>query len=326
MYLLPTTCLTLSSRAFSLAPARRPHPIAFGTPAATNRTVSATDNISPLLGSLISLVRLALGHNKLTGPLPDSLGNLINLQFLSVEHNRLTGHIPIILCRLFTLETFNASNNQLDGTIPAGIGGLEKLKRLDLGHNRLTGEIPSGICTLKFLSWLRLDNNQLTGPIPDEIGRLRNLIILNLSSNQLSGRVPEGLGTLSDLISGDLRGNLLEGGLPFPAGLEVASGMVGLRTLDMGFNNLDLPFPGLKGLVQLRTLAMDHNRVHGELGESLAEGCPNLFKLHLQNNKLSGQASRIYIYTHVLRVYISKYYILRSITHGCYFWPSDNVA
>ena len=98
------------------------------------------------------------------------------------------------------------------------------------------------------------------------------------------------MASLSDLISGDLRGNLLEGGLPFPTDPAVASDMVGLRTLDLGFNELDEPFPGLRGLVQLRTLALDHNRVYGELGEGLANGCPNLFKLHLQNNKLSGQA------------------------------------
>lgn len=228
---------------------------------------------------------------------------------MSVEHNRLTGHIPTIVCRLFVLETFNASNNQLQGTIPVGIGGLERLKRLDLGHNRLTGEIPVGVCTLKFLSWLRLDNNQLTGPIPEEIGNLKNLIILNLSSNQLSGRVPHGLGTLSDLISGDLRGNLLEGGLPFPADHEVASGMVGLRTLDLGFNELDEPFPGLKGLVQLRTLALDNNRVYGELGEGLADGCPNLFKLHLQKNKLSGQARPVPLTTEYSYVPTSSIFV-----------------
>lgn len=253
----------------------------------------STDNISPLLGSLISLIRLSLGHNKLSGSLPDSLGNLIHLQYFSAEHNRLSGSIPSFMCHMTALEVFHVSHNDLSGPIPDKIGSLARLKKLDLSSNRLSGELPPGLGSLSALNWLRLDNNVLTGTVPASLGNLTELLILNLSSNRLSGALPAALGTLINLTTASLRGNSFHGPFQLPSSFQFwFSRTSGMRTLDLGSNELEEPFPDLKGIRQLRSLVLDNNRIYGGLEEQgLAEACPNLHKLHLQNNRLTGEVS-----------------------------------
>ncbi|CAM9121074.1 unnamed protein product, partial [Scytosiphon promiscuus] len=252
------------------------------------------DNISPLLGSLISLIRLSLGHNKLSGSLPDSLGNLIHLQYFSAEHNRLSGTIPSFMCHMTALEVFYVSHNELTGPIPDKIGSLARLKKLDLSSNRLSGGLPPGLGSLSSLNWLRLDNNLLTGDVPASMENLTELLILNVSHNRLSGPLPSALGTLINLTTASLRGNSFQGPFRLPSSFNLwFSRTSGMRMLDLGSNELEEPFPDLKGIRQLRSLVLDNNRMYGGLVEhGLAEACPNLHKLHLQNNRLSGEIPR----------------------------------
>ncbi|CAM9754502.1 unnamed protein product [Ectocarpus sp. 12 AP-2014] len=254
------------------------------------------DNISPLLGSLISLIRLSLGHNKLSGPLPDSLGNLLHLEYFSAENNHLSGGIPNSISRMTALKTFNVSNNELSGAIPANIGSLARLKKLELASNRLSGTIPTSMGTLSALNWLRVENNQLTGPIPASFGDLKELLILDLSSNRLSGPLPAALGTLPNLTTVCLRGNAFEGPFQLPVKFQFwflrssgATGGSGMRSLNLGSNEVEEPFPDLQGMGQLQSLVLDQNRMYGGLTESLAETCPNLYRLSLQKNRLSGE-------------------------------------
>lgn len=247
-----------------------------------------SDEISPLLGSNINLVRLCLGHNKLTGPIPDSLGNLINLRYLSIEHNRLTGSIPSVICNLPQLEVFNASSNQLSGLIPEAIGSLEMLRKLDLSENLLVGTIPDSLWTLKILNWLHLEYNHLEGEMSAQWSRPSHLLFMNLNFNKLSGSISAVLGRCPNIINAMLRGNSFQGPCSFP----VAQGSIqgtGLRKMDLGYNDFEEPLPDLTGLRDLQTLEMNNNRFYGELGKGLASACPDLFKLHLQKNRLTGE-------------------------------------
>ena len=190
------------------------------------------------------------------------------------------------------LETFNVSNNELCGAIPERIGALSRLRKLDLSNNRFSGDIPVGLGDLSSLSWLHLDHNRFTGPVHSSFGNLRGLLIVNLSFNRLCGPLPPALAFLSGLTTVSLRGNSFEGPFQFPSKyrcfFKTASGM---RTLDLGSNDADEPFPDMAGMRQLQSLALDGNRIYGRLPEGLAEACPNLFRLDLRNNRLSGEAS-----------------------------------
>ncbi len=258
---------------------------------------AATDTISPLLGSLISLIRLSLGHNKLSGSIPDSLGNLIHLRYFSVEHNRLTGPVSAALCNMTALETFNVSNNELCGAIPERIGALSRLRKLDFSSNRLSGSIPAGLGDLSGLNWLFLDHNRLTGPVPASFGNLRELLIVDLAFNRLTGPMPAALAFLSDLTTVSLRGNSFEGPFQFPSKYRIfgfSTATSGMRRLDLGSNEVDEAFPDLSGMRQLQSLALDSNRIYGGLGERLAETCRNLFNLNLRNNRLTGEVGTIF--------------------------------
>lgn len=258
----------------------------------TSTAPCATESISPLLGSLISLIRLSLGNNKLSGSLPDSLGNLIHLKYFSAENNRLTGSIPSYVCHMTALENFNLSNNELSGVIPEQIGSLTRMKKLDLSRNQLSGEIPASLGGLSGLHSLRLDHNQISGLVPANFSGLRDVLVLNLSFNKLSGPVPTALANLFDLTTLSIRGNSFEGPFQFP----VAYGRWPYRTsdmrlLDLGSNEVKAPFPEMPGMRQLQTLALDNNQIYDSLPEGLAETCQNLFKLYLQNNRMTGEVS-----------------------------------
>lgn len=243
------------------------------------------------------MIRLSLGHNKLSGPLPDSLGNLIHLQYFSAEHNRLTGPVPSSVRHMTALETFNVSNNELSGAIPDNIGALTRLRKLDLANNRLSGDISTSLGALLSLNWLLLDHNQLTGPVPANFGDLKELLILNLSFNRLSGPLPSALALLMKLTSASLQGNLFVGPFQFPAKVKFwFSKLSGMRALDLGFNGIEEPFPDMRGMHQLQSLVLNNNRIYDQLFEGLAEACPNLFKLHLQNNRLSGEVNDLQVF------------------------------
>lgn len=275
------------------------HPIICANPNArkcdnrgTSTASCTTDNISPLFGSLISLIRLSLGNNKLSGSLPDSLGNLIHLKYFSVEKNRLTGPIPSFMCHMTALENFNVSNNELSGVIPEKIGSLTRMKKLDFSRNHLSGEIPASLGDLSCLNWLRLDHNQISGPVPANFAGLKELLVLNLSFNRLSGPLPTASATLFNLSTISLRGNAFEGPFQFPAVFDLRlCRTVGMRTLDLGSNDVKAPFPEMPEMPHLQSLVLDSNQIYDSLPEGLAQTCPNLFKVHLQNNRLTGEVS-----------------------------------
>ena len=63
---------------------------------------------------------LNLGHNELTGTIPESFGGMRILGVLDLSHNHLTGFIPGALVTLSFLNDMDVSNNNLTGPIPTG--------------------------------------------------------------------------------------------------------------------------------------------------------------------------------------------------------------
>ena len=86
---------------------------------------------------------------------------------LDLGHNNLTGVIPQEIVQLKSLEKLNLSFNSLSGEIPQQLSKLTNLEVLDLSSNHLIGAIPSALNNLHFLSEFNISHNDLEGPIPN---------------------------------------------------------------------------------------------------------------------------------------------------------------
>ncbi|KAK1440149.1 hypothetical protein QVD17_05974 [Tagetes erecta] len=163
----------------------------------------------------LSLEKLFLANNYLSGTVPNNLGSCKNLQTIDLSFNSLTGSIPLEIWYLPQILDVVMWANNLTGEIPEGIcvkGG--NLQTLILNNNLITGTIPMSIGSCTNLLWVSVSNNKLKGEIPESVGNLVNLAILQLGNNSLTGGVPLGLGKCKSLIWLDLNSNMLSGAPP----------------------------------------------------------------------------------------------------------------
>ncbi|KAH9311056.1 hypothetical protein KI387_026091 [Taxus chinensis] len=98
--------------------------------------------ISPSVGKLKKLHRLALHENRLHGFIPPEIGTCRELRALYLRDNYLEGEVPAELGNLTHLMILDLSSNTLKGTIPPSIGKLGMLRFLNLSTNFFAGEIP----------------------------------------------------------------------------------------------------------------------------------------------------------------------------------------
>ncbi|XP_027338850.1 LRR receptor-like serine/threonine-protein kinase FEI 2 [Abrus precatorius] len=98
--------------------------------------------ISPSIGKLSRLHRLALHQNGLHGIIPNEISNCTELRALYLRANYLQGGIPSNIGNLTYLHIMDLSSNSLKGAIPSSIGRLTHLRVLNLSTNFFSGEIP----------------------------------------------------------------------------------------------------------------------------------------------------------------------------------------
>ena len=213
-----------------------------------------TGEIPPEFGNLLSLAKLDLSGNQLSGCMPVALyydGKL--------SHGRDSGDIgPIKACaepdRENLIAVFKAmGKEELPGAIgtwpgvrvnqsghvktldlaPRGGGRVEsvpvvpelgRLSELQALRLRGSGELPPELGMLSNLEYLSITSGGLTGKIPPELGNLSNLTHLSLVANKLSGEIPPELGKLRNLAFLRLDRNQLSGEIP--AELEQLSTLV----------------------------------------------------------------------------------------------------
>ncbi|KAL4351528.1 hypothetical protein GQ457_06G037070 [Hibiscus cannabinus] len=99
--------------------------------------------ISPSIGKLNRLQRLALHQNNLHGLIPNEITNCTRLRALYLRANHLEGGIPSNFGSLSLLTALDLSSNLLKGAIPSSIGRLTRLRYLNLSTNFFSGEIPA---------------------------------------------------------------------------------------------------------------------------------------------------------------------------------------
>ncbi|CAL5441249.1 unnamed protein product [Camellia sinensis] len=271
--------------------------------------------IPPSLANASGLVKISIGDNDLTGPIPLNLGSLQYLQVLHIAGNPLgtdkANDISFLttLINCTNLGVLSLSRIQIGGNLPNSIGNLSStLTSVWLDQNYISGNIPQEITELVGLSYITIDTNMLTGSIPDSIGKLTNLQEFYLFTNNISGEIPYSIGNITGLASLILEENMLEGSIPVSLGncsnlqgLHLAQNrltggipgeVIGLASLYLGFivrqNFLTGPLPSQVGkLENLVSLDISENKLSGEIPSALGN-CLMLNSLHMEDNFFEG--------------------------------------
>lgn len=247
----------------------------------------------PDFGNLLTLQRIDLAGNMLSGNVPESLFNLPSLELLLLPDNpELTGNIPEITSEAPSLQRISFYNCNLTGKLPASLGRASDLTFLQFFDNDLTGSIPSSLTTLPKLTSLSLRGNQLTGSIPS-FGGQASLETISLGENQLQGSLPSGLGDLSGLTTFYLDKNNFTGNIP----AEISS-LPMLQSVWLFGNRFEGPLPTFANNPgTLEQVYLNDNQFTGNL-DSLIEQSPTSIRfLELGGNSqvtgsLSGSISR----------------------------------
>ncbi|XP_068501271.1 receptor-like protein EIX2 [Phaseolus vulgaris] len=141
-----------------------------------------------------SLQELSLSNNKINGTLPD-LSVFLTLKRLDLTQNQLSGKISEGSKLPSSLEYLFTNLNNFEGGIPKSFGNACALRLLDMSRNSLSEEFPRIIhhlsgCARYSLEKLYLDTNQINGTLPD-FSTFTSLKELYLSQNKLNGEIPE---------------------------------------------------------------------------------------------------------------------------------------
>ncbi|KAL1810273.1 LRR receptor-like serine/threonine-protein kinase FEI 1 [Daucus carota subsp. sativus] len=131
--------------------------------------------ISPIIGKLRRLERLALHQNSLHGVIPKEIANCFELRALYLRANYLQGEIPPNIGDLPSLNILDLSSNSITGSIPASLGRLKRLHYMNLSANFFSGEIPDvGVLSKfrnnSFIGNLDLCGRQINKPCKTSLG------------------------------------------------------------------------------------------------------------------------------------------------------------
>lgn len=247
-----------------------------------NLNLSGT--LSPDLGRLSYMEILDVMWNKIGGSIPKEIGELANLRLLLLNGNQLTGSLPEEIGYLPNLDRIQIDQNFISGPIPTSFANLNKTKHFHMNNNSLSGQIPPELSKLPELVHLLLDNNNLSGYLPPELSELPKLLILQLDNNHFDGSIPPSYGNMVRLLKLSLRNCSLQGPIPN------LSRIPKLAYIDLSNNNLNGSIPAMNLSDDITTIDLSRNRLTGTIPPSFS-GLPNLQRLALFNNSLSGSVS-----------------------------------
>lgn len=247
-----------------------------------NLNLSGT--LSPDLARLSYMEILDVMWNKITGSIPKEIGELANLRLLLLNGNQLTGSLPEEIGHLPNLDRIQIDQNFISGPIPTSFANLTKTKHFHMNNNSLSGQIPPELSRLPELVHLLLDNNNLSGYLPPELSELPKLLILQLDNNHFDGIIPPSYGNMVQLLKLSLRNCTLQGPIPD------LSRILRLAYIDLSNNNLNGSIPAMNLSDDITTIDLSRNRLTETIPPSFS-GLPNLQRLSLFNNSLSGNVS-----------------------------------
>jgi len=166
------------------------------------------------IGDVLTLVKIDLSSNFITGEIPTTIGQLTDLTYLNLANNSLHSTLPTTFGSLSALTLLDISDNSLFGPIPPQLSINNNLFSLDLRGNMLSSSLPTNIGAWTKLTYLDLSMNRLTGTVTSQIGLLTNLVSMSLFSNSLDGVLPTSIGALMQLTFLNVGGNDFTGAIP----------------------------------------------------------------------------------------------------------------
>ncbi|XP_045829847.1 receptor-like protein 6 isoform X2 [Trifolium pratense] len=252
---------------------------------------------------------LNLGHNNLSGIIPQCFSHFQSLQFLDLQMNKFHGTLPSNLSD--NLDTLNLNGNLLEGLLPKSLSHCKSFKVLNLGSNRLEDKFPDWLQTLQDLKVLVLRDNRFHGPIANlKIKHLfPSLVIFDISGNNFSGFLPKAyfknyeamknatqVGGDSSLIYMDPWCSEFNERCSTDSVTVTTKGneMTLVRipklfvSIDLSRNKFEGEIPNAIGeLHALKGLNLSHNRLTGHIPQSMAN-LTYLESLDLSSNMLTG--------------------------------------
>ncbi|XP_023517407.1 phytosulfokine receptor 1 [Cucurbita pepo subsp. pepo] len=224
---------------------------------------------------------LNLGFNRFTGMFPVELAECVSLKRLFVESNLLSGGIPDEASGLRKLTHFCVQNNKLSGSLNGVVGNLTNLVRLDLSSNGFFGEIPDVFYNSVNLSYFATESNRFSGKIPNSLSNSASLTVLNLRNNSIQGTLDLNCSAMKSLVTLDLGTNRFHGSIPsnLPSCTQ-------LRSINLARNNLGGQIPeSFRNFQSLSYLSLTNTSiVNVSSALNILQHCKNLSTMVLTFN------------------------------------------
>jgi len=120
----------------------------------------------------LTITKLILNDNRLTGPTPSELGSMSNVELVCLQNQFLAGSLPTELGQLRALD-LRLNDMRLSRLMPSEMWLNEALHILHLGGNGIACpfNLPLAMGRTTSLVDVRLQNMELTGSIPAQIGQ-----------------------------------------------------------------------------------------------------------------------------------------------------------
>ncbi|WOH00793.1 hypothetical protein DCAR_0520168 [Daucus carota subsp. sativus] len=239
--------------------------------------------LPPEFQKLPFLQVIDLTRNYINGTLPVEWASL-SLRRISLLANRLTGPIPEEYGSIATLEKLELDANQMSGNIPAKLGDLPALSAISLSSNYFTGSLPDTLAKLTSMTDFRISDNNFKGKIPNYIRTWTNLTRLEIQASGLDGPIPDFslLANLKDLRISDLNENVGD----FPS-LNSSSLKI-IETLILRSCNITGQLPQYLGeMKELRTFDLSFNNLNGNIPSNMME-LNDTKSIYFTGNLLSG--------------------------------------
>ncbi|KAK9081790.1 hypothetical protein Syun_031236 [Stephania yunnanensis] len=183
----------------------------------------------------------------------------------------LSSKLPPSIYNLSSLWTLGLAMNRIVDRLPSDIGRtfLPNLRVLFIADNHFFGPLPSSLFNISTLEVLELSRNGFTGKVPDNMGNMQKLQVLSLFENNQLGSS----GHADDLkFLSSINNTVLKA-------IRVAdcqlSGILHKSLANISFN-------------QLEELILSGNQISGIIPSEIFIKLPNLTRLYLRDNFLTG--------------------------------------